>query len=59
MIKTDEQCRACRGRGSNYGQFCPDCNGTGIKGDPRKGCIIAGLTVVLTIAPFAYYFWPW
>lgn len=57
---TNKDCRSCKGRGSNFGMFCPDCNGTGIAGNPRLGCILIGVvSVVTTIAPIAYFYWPW
>lgn len=59
-MKTEYDCKACGGRGSNYGQFCPSCNGTGIAGNPRLGCLlIIAVSVVTTVAPLAYFYWPW
>lgn len=67
MVKDNNPCRECNGIGilrnddpnsdRVYGEHCPSCNGTGIAGDPLKGCLIVGLTVVLTVAPLVWWLW--
>ena len=67
MVKDNNPCRECNGIGilrnddpnsdRVYGEYCPSCNGTGIAGDPLKGCLIVGLTVVLTVAPLVWWLW--
>jgi len=37
---------------------CDECNGTGIKGDPRLGAIVIALSVVTTIVPLVWWLWP-
>lgn len=50
MMK-DEDCRTCYGRGSNYGQFCPDCNGTGLRATRQGwGVLLLLATGVSTVA---------
>lgn len=68
VIKEEERCRVCNGVGlvrnddpmsdRTYGHACPSCNGTGIAGDPLKGCILIGLFVVTTFGPLIYFLWP-
>lgn len=69
MSKETSPCRHCNGTGllrsddpysdRVYGNYCPSCNGTGIHGDPRVGCIILWATgVVTTVVPIVVW-WLW
>lgn len=42
-------CKSCAGRGSMYGQFCPDCNGTGIASNPTARRYAFWLFIVLNV----------
>jgi hypothetical protein len=48
-MKVEYDCKGCAGRGSNFGQFCPDCNGTGIASDPKARRLAFWLLLVLHV----------
>lgn len=55
-----EDCPECGGTGRIHYEGlvpleCTGCNGTGIKGDPVKGAIVAIVISLVTTVPFLYW----
>ena len=66
-IKPEERCRSCNGigllRDDNpnsdriYGEYCPDCNGTGMAATKKHWLGIIIVANVVATAATIWYFW--